>query len=271
MATGETSVAGAVFDVPELLGSILTHIDVADLIAARRVNKASYKLTETSPTLQRKLFLLPDNSAPDCLASPHNGSPEKLVIPPGSPSLEVLWCSTNIIARLNPCLTRDRSHFWECPSSPHDGLFGLLTLLNFTKVKTQIFNSEVWPEMYLTSPPCTGVIIRFQYTETFEGRHVPRSHISRSVYDSAGVTFATLREALHKEGDVVVCGDYKPVREASYDFQIATNTTVREQVDGHRRRGIRLSMCETQFALDSYSVTIMSADTGFEGRRCQSL
>jgi hypothetical protein len=150
-------------------------------------------------------------------------------------------------------LTRDRSHFWEYPSSPHDVLFGLLTLLDSTKVKTQIFNSEVWPVLYLTSPPCTGVIIRFQYTETFEGRHVLRFHISRSVYDPAGVTFATLREALHKEEVVVVCGDYKPVREASNDFQIATNTTVCKQIELHMNKGIELSINRERSNVESYS------------------
>jgi hypothetical protein len=56
------------------------------------------------------------------------------------------------------------------------------------------------------------------------------------------VTFATLREALHKEEVVVVCGDYKPVREASNDFQIATNTTVCKQIELHMNKGIELSI-----------------------------
>ena len=45
------SMATAVFNVPELLESILSHLNLQDLIAARGVNKSLFRLIETSPTL----------------------------------------------------------------------------------------------------------------------------------------------------------------------------------------------------------------------------
>jgi hypothetical protein len=125
-----------------------------------------------------------------------------------------MWASTNVIAGKNPFLETYLSDMWECHSSPDArGSLGPLDLLVSAAIKTQLFNSEVWPEMYLTSPPCTGVTIAFQYTEEFQGRQTIRFNIYRSVYDPTGVTFATVWDAPHKEGEVRVWGNYKPLGE----------------------------------------------------------
>jgi len=226
-----------------------------DLIAARRVNKGLFRLIETSPKLQRKLFLVPSNNPQGCPGLVYNGSPIQPFVSRESPSWEIMWGSSNITADMNPFLETD---LWDCVPSP-DGKSSIVFLTS-ARIKTQMFNSEVWPEMYLTSPPCTGIVINFPYTEEFERRHITRFHISRSVYDPAGVTFATVWEALHKEGDVVVCGDYKPVRKASYDFQRVTGTTVCEQIELHRRKGIEVSLNRERSTVDSYSVAVLATE-----------
>jgi hypothetical protein len=265
---GESSMAAAVFNVPELLESILSHLTMPDLVVARRVNKALFRLTETSPTLQRKLMLLPSNSPPDYLACPHNGSPDKFVIPPGEISQEVLWGTSHILASMNPFLTRFQSHGWTCISSPDEGLFGPFRLLDSAKIKTQIFNSKVRPEMYLTCPPCTGVIIRFRYIEDSRSDQIIRLAVARTVYDPAGVTFATLWDALRKEGEVVVCRDYKPASEANSDFQSIIHTTVSQQIDLHRRKGIEISLDEEHSVVEAFSVAVRATDAEGGGLDC---
>lgn len=83
--------ATAVFNVLELLESILTHVTMADLIAARRVNKALFGLIETSPTLQRKLFLVPSNHPKGHPGLIYNGSPIQPFVSRDSPSWEIMW------------------------------------------------------------------------------------------------------------------------------------------------------------------------------------
>jgi hypothetical protein len=122
--------------------------------------------------------------------------------------------------------------------------------------------------MYLTNPPCTGVRIDFVYSDEQKKTMLC---VKRDVYDPAGVTFATVWHALHKEGDITVMSDFSPRFGCYGRRQKVEGTTIREQVDGHRRRGVMLSICEAQFALDRYSVTMMSAGTEFEGQTRKSL
>ena len=107
------SMVAAVSNVLELLESVLTHVDMADLIASRRVNEAFYRLIETSPTLQDKLFLPPSILPPGYSSRNHVNSPS-LAAPSGSPG---------IVASMNPLLT---TASWEYSPSP-DGK-GLLVL-----------------------------------------------------------------------------------------------------------------------------------------------
>jgi hypothetical protein len=54
----------AVFNISELLESILSHLSMEDLLVSSRVNKAFNRLVAASPTLQRKMFLLPEKTRP---------------------------------------------------------------------------------------------------------------------------------------------------------------------------------------------------------------
>jgi len=265
MALRVIKTASAVFDVPELLEAILSHVNMADLIAARRVNKALFRLIETSPALQRKLFLLPGNIPPGHLGWACNGSPAEVFTPPGRPSskTKITWGSSDIIVDRNPFLLATAyTDMWDCYSSP-DGQSPLepLDLLVCAHIKTQMFDSNLWPEMYLTSPPCTGVAFSFTYTEEYLGSHITRFYIHRSVYDPTGVTFATVWDALHKEGEMRIWRNCKPLSEESYGSEEVLNTTVREQIDLHRSKGIKVSLNRDRSSLESFSVAVLAADT----------
>jgi hypothetical protein len=248
--------ASAVFDVPELLESILSHVNMRDLVAVRRVNKAMFRLIETSPTLQMKLFLLPGKIPPGYLGWACDDIPIRLF------SSEVMWgSSSNIIAGKNPLLATNWSEMSECRSSTDGhGVSVPLDLLVSAKIKARIFESNVWPEMYLTSPPFTGVIISFECTEESQGRHILRLDTRRSIYDPTGVTFATVWDALHKEGEVRVWGGYKPLSEECHDSKQVMNTSVREQIELHRRKGIKVSLNRDRFLVESFSVAVLAGD-----------
>ena len=111
--------------------------------------------------------------------------------------------------------------------------------------------------MYLTSPPCTSVYFSFGYSEQSKRTREARLHVRRTVHDPAGVTFATLWDELHKEGDVIVCGDYEPVLGTDLDPVKVERSTAREQIDHHRRRGIRISLSEDRSYIDAYRVAIL--------------
>jgi hypothetical protein len=179
-----------------------------------------------------------------------------------------MWGSSNVVARKNPFLETHLLDMWECYSSPEgQGLLGLHPLLVSAEIKTKIFNSEVWPEMYLTSPPCTGVTIIFEYTEEFQGRHTIRFNIFRSIYDPTGVTFGTLLDALQKEGEVRVWRDYKPLSEECYDPEQVMNTTVQEQIELHRRKGIKVSLNRERSNVESYSIAVLATDREDDGTK----
>lgn len=269
MALRVNKTASAVFDVPELLESILSHVNMADLIAARRVNKAMFRLIETSPTLQRKLFLLPGNDPPGHLGWACDGSPAQFSTPPDKLSSEVMWGSSNVVAVKNPFLATYVSEKWDCYSSP-DGqdFLGPRAMLISAEIKSQISDSETWPEMYLTSLPCTGVAMAFEYIEKLRCRYTTRLLIRRSVYDPTGVTFATLWDALQKEGEVRVWGDYEPLRDECHKSERVMNTTVREQIELHERKGIKVGLYRERCTVGSYSIAVLATDREGNGAKC---
>lgn len=264
-APGTTSVAATVFNVPELMETILLHLPMRDLAAFRRVNKALHRLIETSLPLQRKLFLLPSKEPPEYWGWVRSNDMSEFVtssgsppLPPSPPSPAALlpWFrEPKVMARLNPLL---ESENWRFLCSPDETCE--IGLVNTVRIDRRIFNSKVWPEMYLTSPPCTSVHINFLAAE---GRCYPRLQVSRYIDDLAGVTLATVWHGLHKEGDVKVFGGYEPVYNGSYlDVE---HTTVREQIDHHRRRGIKLELEEANLSLSLSGVTVLRSETRYEG------
>ena len=251
--------AAAVFNVPELLESILYYLPMIDLISSRRVNKALYRLIETSPKLQRKLFLLPNNGPPMHYGwIPHTEMDKMLAwlgtpLPPGiSPR------SPKVIARLNPLLVAEDYDIDDSPNVTQS-----LPLVVSTSIDKRILNSKTWPEMYLTNPPCTNVKLSFHYFAEPDRQRQSRLFVHRNVRDPAGVTFATVQKVLHEEGDVViVISDCEVVPQDEWNYQKVEGTTVREQIDHHRRRGVKLVLHPEVSGIRSYSVTIPASIDG---------
>ena len=77
------------------------------------------------------------------------------------------------------------------------------------------------------------------------------------------MTLASVWHGLHKEGDVKVFGGYGTVPNSS--FLDVEHTTLREQIDHHRRRGIRLKLEEASLAITLSRVTVLRSETRYEG------
>lgn len=245
--------------------AILLRLPVRELAAFRRVNKALHRLIETSPPIQRKLFLLPSKDPPEYWSWVRNNGMSEFVTSSGSPLSppspssphELLpWLrEPKVMARLNPLLEPEDLRFLRSPDETCE-----IGLVNTVRIDHRIFYSKFWPEMYLTSPPCTSVHINFLAAE---GRRYSRLQISRFINDPAGVTLASVWHGLNKEGDVKVFGGYGTVPNSS--FLDVEHTTLREQIDHHRRRGIRLKLEEASLAITLFRVTVLRSETRYEG------
>lgn len=243
----------AVFNVPELLESILRRLPMEDLFVARRVNKAFYRLIETSPALQRQLFLLPGNVRPQYWQPVQNSvtGQHHAVAAPSSdivstlPEREVALGKPSIVVRINPLLKLGRykktSVMFKRPAPP-------LKVADSAFLDERILELNQRPHMYLTNPPCTCVHIDVDY-DSAGVRHCEVLRIRRCVYDPAGVTFGAIYEALHAKGLVATYERRKFVWFED-DNNIAQNTTLREQLrlqvqDGYDQELIEpLSMVE---------------------------
>lgn len=249
-----SSMATAVFNVQELLESVLSYLPVVDLVRSRRVNKTLHRLIETSPKLQRKLFLLPRNNLPKywSWASKENTNDRSFLssrrlTSASSSSRE----KSNIVALLNPLLQADD---WDIKSSLDETRS--LVVVSSTEIDKRILTTKnKWPEMYLTNPPCTEVRIAFSYCEISDKIHNQRLHVKREVYDPAGVTFASIWDALQQKNSITVWGNYEPWRKDSGQPGLE-ESTVREVIDRHRRRGINVVLDVEHCGVRSYSVTI---------------
>jgi hypothetical protein len=248
---GVTSIVATVFNIPELLESILIYVPIVDLITCRRVNKALHRLIETSPALQRKLFLLPSNEPPTYWGWVRNGNSTEFATSLGSspPASQIPCMTPDITGRINPLLKADD---WDYRSSADETQS--LAMLHSTKIDRRIIHSQDWPEMYLTSPPCTIVLINIFYSDKSRGQSGRRLHARRLVRDPAGVTFACVRDALHADSDVTIFDGVHGCLERS-------DSTVREEIDGYRRRGITLEIDTEESLISHFSVAILTADT----------
>ncbi|KAM0703186.1 hypothetical protein Q7P35_009124 [Cladosporium inversicolor] len=238
----------AVINIPELLESILSHLPMKDLFAASRVNKAFHRLIETSPTLKRKLFLLPGESQPKYWQLVRNWITGKYrtVIAPTSeifgtlPASEDAFGKPSLVARVNPLLKLEGR-------KKMDMLVKKMVLprevvLDSAILDKRILDSKAWPHMYLTDPPCACVHIDVDYADTsLIGCTVLRAR--RCVYDPAGVTFGAIHDALHEKGPDAI---YERRKHAQVDSEmcIEHETTIREQLQILEREGFRLSVTE---------------------------
>lgn len=254
------STVAAVFNIPELLDTILSYVPMVDLIRSRHVNKAVHRHIETSPALQRKLFLLPSNDPPRYYGWDCNSETEEMITwldgPPPSSNISTT-SPDNTFATLNPLSPAVYRDFDMSPDGTQ-----MLALVHSTRIDKRILESKTWPEMYLTSPPCTSVDISCDYFAESDAQRQPRLTVRRRVRDLAGVTFATVWKVLHEEGHVVVIGNCELKPRDRWHTQRIDDTTLREQIDHHRRRGVRLVIDAEESVIMSYSVTIRTSGDG---------
>jgi len=240
-----SAASAAVFNTPELLESILSHLSMKNLFVASRVAKGFHRLIETSPALQRKLFLLPGKGQPKWQLVQNDAeqsyamvaSSDKDVSDPSSTKASA-HRNPKIVARINPLLG---------PQTPGDEYLyiddRLQPLRNLPSVLLHklILESNARPHMYLTDPPCTCAHVDVDYYDALRDSDVLR--IRRRVYDPVGVTFGAIHEALHAKGPVAVY----PGREKAWygeELYISPETTIRQQLEFQERDGYHLVLTE---------------------------
>lgn len=236
--------AVAVFNTSELLEAILSHLPVKHLLVSGSVNKAFYKLTLTSPSLQKRLFLLPANSHPlrwklvcDKIDSMHHA-----VVSNASDDVstslgpKLAFGEPAPVARLNPLLklleerlsTADRIRFVDSP-------IGSAHCCDSAILDTRIIESRMWPHVYLTDTQCTCAHIDIEYADQtpVDG---PVLKVRREVYNPAGVTLGAIYDALHEKGSIVM----HHRREYASCPCLTPDTTIREQLQILEQQGFRL-------------------------------
>lgn len=267
-APGTTAIA--VINIPELLESILSHLPMKDLFVASHVNKAFHRLIETSPTLQRKLFLLPGKSQPHYWQPVRNWITGKYhaVVAPSSeivgplPASEDALGKPSLVARVNPILKLEGR-------KKMDMLIKRMVLpredLDSALLDKRILGSKAWPHMYLTDPPCACVHIDVDYAATsLIGCTVLR--VRRCVYDPAGVTFGAIHDALHEKGPVAIY-ERRKYAQGDSEMCIEHETTIHEQLQILEREGFRLSVTEPLSVVEFCHLTTPS-EAEFEEMDC---
>lgn len=237
----------AVFNVPELLESILSHLPMEDLFVTGGVNKAFHRIIETSPTLQRKLFLLPGKSQPEYWQPVRNRITGKLhaVIAPSSEIISNLTASEDgpgkpsIVSRLNPLLKRE---FCQTTDLLARRMVLPREFLDSAFLGKRILESKAWPHMYLTDPPCTCVHIDVDYADTSHF-YCPVLRARRCVYDPAGVTFGAIHDALQEKGPVAIY-ERRKYAQGDCELRLEHETTVRERLEILEQDGFRPSITE---------------------------
>jgi hypothetical protein len=161
-----------ILQIPELVESILFHLDNRTLLHATRVSRNFEAIITTSPTLQRKLFFCPEprRSAPTIsLASSKVTSPDTFPLP---------FSSQNVLyAHLNPLLVDSFPIFFPENSECH----GLMRLFGYREdfislrwardvatIAAYARSNASWRRMLVSNPPirtayvntiCSGIML----------------------------------------------------------------------------------------------------------------
>jgi len=231
----------AVFNVPELLESILSYLPMKDLFIARSVNKAFYSLIATSPTLQRNLFLLPETSQPQYWQTIQSKVNHHIYAVIASPSDAITFPSPQYIGS-PPAIVTSMNPLLQNPDSPRVAARLLYeNCRDSAEMTDHMLQSRPWTHMYVTNPPCTCAHIQVEYVDEWSLID-PAVKVRRNVYDPTGVTFGAIYEAFHKRGVVAVDKGQGDI--------LLSDTTAREQVAMLEREDPRAS-------LDAYSAEIL--------------
>jgi hypothetical protein len=239
-----------VFNVPELLESILSCLSVEDLLVSCRVNSAFHRIIATSPPLQKKLFLLPESIQPQCWRSFKNVLSGRVhaVVAPSTDNVTIIpppYIATKpvMVASINPLLQP-----FGATGSPIAKRLLFRNEFDYGFINRHMLKLQALPHMYLTNPPptCVHFVVEYREKRRIDGATVS---VRRSVCNPAGVTFGAIYKKIHERGAVGVViyerrkdnaiGGLKRVENS-----LLPDTTVREQIALLEQRGFGVSIGE---------------------------
>ncbi|KAI5363705.1 putative F-box domain-containing protein [Septoria linicola] len=187
------SAAAGVADVPELLEAILLHLALKDILLAQRVSRTFRDGINSSPTIQRALFLRPSHDFTVALFGPIR--------------TPIKDCTTSCIDWHGGTVSTSRGLLrMACEASDdtrHDIEFNPFAIetsrtANVSPRKIHLPRSAIgdeacWRDMTLSQPPMREVIID-------HGR-AAHWHMVRASMPSRGVTLGDLEQGLESLGD----------------------------------------------------------------------
>lgn len=244
---------------PELLENIFSHLPTVDLVKASRVSKTFQALLKTSPTLRRKLFLLPVSKLAQYwhvgkgslkghtymtqVRSDESTGVVPLVHFLPTVPLEafgkgrvVAWCPhINLpdpvsVIRVEPA---DIQLSYSMPDrliriGVENVTFSQHVMRSNLRSRfdAQMAEVEPWTKMLLTNPPCTQAIIsaKYEYEDMNEGHKT--FTVVRTIRRDEGLTMFSIWEAVHEKGSI-------RIRAAlNYDYIVSLNSQGQVVVTG---------------------------------------
>lgn len=231
-ATETATVVAQVLGTPELLEGILSHLPVLDLVVATGVNKTLRNVVQTSPELQRKLFMLPSKDKAEYWQ----------LVPQKSETSDARPESTHFYRMESPGVignvelqahlefnTSDQHHWADprrslevvtvcpllevkrrCPEylgkvkrqflTPADflGQFPISTL-RADLSRSAIYADEPWTNMFFTNPPCQEASMDLIWDGYYDGKRDVILQAFGKVRCEDGITLAMLVDKISSE------------------------------------------------------------------------
>jgi hypothetical protein len=200
----------------EVLKNILSHLSTFDLIMATGVNTSFRDAVRNSPTLQRKLFLLPtrepelyvrlkkpmydsiDDSRRRIIATEKEQNLEDIE----DGDLEQYILITTQYSR--PYAVATLCPFLLAPVYETHSVYKRVAESESGTEKFYLNRvaalAEHWADMYLTNPPCKEVIVHLRY-KCGEAKQYSISAV-RTIRCETGITLASILTAIQVRGDV---------------------------------------------------------------------
>jgi hypothetical protein len=244
-----TTPVAKVFNTPELLEGVLSHLPVLDLVIATGVNKTFRNTIQASVHLQRHLFLLPTNREPEYWklvrrdtngvfrpVDDHEANDEWdiTIVHLSLPDVSLGYHLVPIASDTDGSAPSRRSlqAVSLCPLlSPLQRHYRLATSTKSVHIGVKfdakaITTGGPWSHMFLSNPPSKTV----QYHLTWQGHvddtSIAEFHVHRGFHCEEGVTFANLADdAFHSLGMVTV-------RNSGRGRQYLNTTTARGRTSG---------------------------------------
>jgi hypothetical protein len=262
-----------VFNTPELLDLILSHLPGSGLFAMAKVNHHHRAGVYASIAARRTLFLLPRPALPGTWSLVRRRAKNitwahKRVVELSAEVREPRWAVHPIIpAEVCPLLSRSSpasGYYHEADVHPQDSYLGHGEAAKFA---FQPVNAVLLPKMMLTNPPCHDVFIDLVYVHNLQSSITLSAEriIHNSHKHACGLTLsAVLEEAYGLLGDVVF---HEQRLDSSEERRESTNLR-REIAVEREERGGHFKICFKRTRQRFRGMTIVSArEWGELGRR----